>query len=231
MTLPWEDPRVQRGMKALLKLRQERIAAGDKPIGWKVAFGGKGVQEKLGIGAPLVGFLTQGGAVDSGGSVSLAGWKNPLLEPEIAAYMGRDLSAGADRAATEAAIGKIGPVFELIDSERPPENVEWILSGNIAHRHVVLGPSAAGTNGNLSGRIFRRGAEFARADDAQALSGDVVTLVGHVADYLAAFGERLRAGDIVICGSIVPPIPVDPDEDSIRYALDPVGEVTVRFTH
>jgi hypothetical protein len=89
-------------MKALLKLRQERIAAGDKPVGWKVAFGGKGIQEKLGIGAPLVGFLTQGGAVNSGGSVSLAGWKNPLLEPEIAAYMGLDLLAGADRAATPA---------------------------------------------------------------------------------------------------------------------------------
>jgi 2-keto-4-pentenoate hydratase len=153
------------------------------------------------------------------------------LEPEIAAYMGLDLLAGADRAATEAAIGKLGPAFELIDSERPPEDVEWILSGNVAHRHVVLGPSEAGTNGKLSGRIFRRGAEFARADDAQALPGNVVTLVGHVADYLAAFGERLRAGEIVICGSIVAPIPVDPDEDSIRYALDPVGEVTVHFTH
>ena len=230
MNMPWKDPRVQRGMEALLKLRAGRISAGDTAIGWKVTFGAKPIQEKLGIGAPLVGFLMRGRAVASGGNISLAGWTNPVAEPEIAAYMGRDLSSGADRATTEAAIAKLGPVIELIDLERPPEDVEWILSGNIAHRHVVLGPATAAKAEELRGRVFRRGEEFARTDDVQAVAGNVVFLVGHVADYLAAFGEKLTAGDIVICGSIVAPIPVEADEDSIRYTLDPVGEVSVRFS-
>ena len=52
----------------------------------------------------------------------------------------------------------------------------------------------------------------------------------HVADLLAAFGERLSAGDIIIAGSVVPPILVEADETAVAYALDPVGRVSVAFT-
>jgi len=229
MTAPWNDVRVQRGMEKLFKLRAERIAAGDRQIGWKIAFGAKPIQEKLGIGAPLVGYLMRGAAVTTGDAISLNGWKKPIAEAEIAAFMGRDLPAGSDAAATKAAIAKLGPAIEMIDSERPPEDVEWILSGNISNRHVVLGPAAPVAPESLRGRIQRRGQLFARADDPQAMPGSVVTLIAYVADYLAAFGEKLRANDVVICGAIVAPIVVEADEEDFNYALDPVGDVTVRF--
>lgn len=230
MTAPWDDPRVQRGMKELFALRSERLAAGDKAIGWKVAFGGKGIQEKLGITAPLVGFLTQRQSMQSGDTISLAGWAKPIIEPEIAVYMGSDLAAGADRAATTAAIARLGPAYELLDSPVPPEDVEKVLAGNIAHRGVVLGATGAAAIEQMRGRVFRGENECAATDDVQAVPGDPRTLVAYVADYLAAFGENLRAGDVVICGSIVPPIPIEADDDSFRYALDPVGEVLIRFS-
>jgi 2-keto-4-pentenoate hydratase len=50
-----------------------------------------------------------------------------------------------------------------------------------------------------------------------------------VADVISAFGETLRAGQFIICGSIVPPLFIEPDEKSVVYALDPIGEVAVRF--
>jgi len=53
--------------------------------------------------------------------------------------------------------------------------------------------------------------------------------VRHVADVLAGFGERLRAGEIIITGSVVPPLAIEPDEDGIAFELDPVGGVSVRF--
>jgi len=230
MTAPWNDARVQRGMEKLFKLRAERLAAGDMQIGWKIAFGGKAVQDKLGIGAPLVGYLMRSAAVGTGEAVSLGGWKKPIAEPEIAAFIGRDLPANSDSAAAKTAIARLGPAIELIDSEWPPENVERILSGNISHRHVVLGPSAPVDAEVLRGRVSRRGQEFARTDVPQAIPGNVVALLAYVANYLAAFGEKLRANDVVICGSIVTPIPVEPDEEVFGYALDPVGEVAVRFT-
>ncbi len=44
-----------------------------------------------------------------------------------------------------------------------------------------------------------------------------------------AFGERLRAGEIIITGSAVPPLAIEPDEDAIAFEVDPIGGITVRF--
>src|SRR5690606_35639472 len=136
---------------------------------------------------------------------------------------------GSDRAATQAAIAKLGPAIEMVDLQSPPRDVEQVLADNIAHRHVILGPAQAMPIDVLSGRAFRRGAEVARTLEVEALTGDIVDLVRHVANYLAAFGERLRAGELVICGSIMPPMPIEADEQSFGFSLDPVGEVRVRF--
>src|SRR5713101_3324153 len=46
---------------------------------------------------------------------------------------------------------------------------------------------------------------------------------------LAAFGERLRAGDRIICGSLAPPIWVKPG-DRVRVDLGPLGGVEIALT-
>jgi len=136
-------------------------------------------------------------------------------------------------AAAAAAVGALGPAIELADLDVPPNDVEAILTGNIYHRHVLLGPRDATRAGckveGVTGRVFRRGAEAARTSDPQANVGKLVEIVRHVADVLAAFGERLRAGEVIITGSIVPPLFVEPDEDGVAYELDPIGGVSVRF--
>src|SRR5262252_7894340 len=88
----WEDARVIRGMRAQLALRRQRLDAGDAPLGWKVGFAAPAMLERLNITGPLVGFLTRAARVQSGGSVSLAGWVKPVAEPEIAVHIGRDVS-------------------------------------------------------------------------------------------------------------------------------------------
>jgi 2-keto-4-pentenoate hydratase len=91
-------------------------------------------------------------------------------------------------------------------------------------------PARAGSSADgLTCRIIRRGAESARTTDPQANTGRWIDIVRHVADVLAAFGERLRAGEIIITGSVVAPLAIEPDEDAIAFALDPVGNVSVRF--
>jgi len=230
MKKPWQDDRVRRGMDAMWALRRDRIAAGDRHIGWKIAFGPKPVQEKLGISAPLVGFLTESCVLRSGETAKLAGWGRPIAEPEIAVFMERDLGAGADAAAATAAIAKLGPAFELIDSPTPPEDPEVVLKGNIAHRHVVLGPTGMAAPEQMKARVFRGEAEVAGASDVTAAPGDPRVLIAYVAEYLAAFGEKLRAGDLVICGSVVAPIPLETSDETMRFVLEPLGEVSVRFS-
>jgi 2-keto-4-pentenoate hydratase len=229
---PLDDPRIARGMQAQLARRGERIAAGDRALGWKVGFGAPAAMQKLGITAPLVGYLMQSGRVAAGGTVSLAGWTKPVAEPEIAVHIGRD-SPGGDEAAAAAAIVALGPAFELADLNQPPEDVEAVLAGNIYQRHVVLGPpdhTRAGARiEGLTGRLMRRGAEVVRTSDLEANTGPLIALVRHVADLLAACGETLRAGEVIIAGSVVPPVFIEPDETEVAFALDPIGAVSVRF--
>jgi 2-keto-4-pentenoate hydratase len=228
----WDDPRIARGMEKQLAARRARIAAGETPIGWKVGLGAKAAMERLGITMPLVGFMMQKSLVPNGGSVSVAGWTQPVAEPEIAVTMAADLPGGADRAAASAAVGSLGPAIELADLDPPPSDVEAALAGNIFHRNVILGaadPARAGVRlDGLTGLVFRRG-EVARQTDLQANIGDIVDIVAHVADTLAAHGERLRAGDVIITGSIVPPPLIERDETEFAYTLDPMARLSVRF--
>jgi 2-keto-4-pentenoate hydratase len=53
--------------------------------------------------------------------------------------------------------------------------------------------------------------------------------VRHVADVLAAFGGRLSAGEIIITGSVVAPLALEPGEVGIAFEVEPLGNVAVRF--
>lgn len=227
-----DDPRILRGMAAQLGRRRERLDAGERPLGWKVGFGAPAAMRKLAIKAPLIGFLTDQALVATGATVSLAGWSKPAAEPEIAVHMGRDLPGGADRDSAKAAIAGLGPAIELADVDRQPDDVERILAGNIYQRGVIVGPCdasrAGGAADGLHGHIERNGGAFAQTSDPQALTGDLIDIVRHVADTLAAVGQTLRAGQIIITGSIVPPLWVEAGEE-IVFKLDPIGSVSIRF--
>jgi 2-keto-4-pentenoate hydratase len=229
----WEDPRIVRGMKAQLELRRRRLGAGDLPLGWKVGFAAPAMLERLGISGPLVGFLLHSARVRSGTGVSLVGWSKPVAEPEIAVHIGRDLAAGSDRNTAEAAIVGISPAIELVDLDAAPEDPERILGGNIYQRHVVLGtnrPARAGSSARgLTCRILRSGSESACTPDPQRNTGEWIDIVRHVADLLAAFGERLRAGEIIITGSVVAPLTIEPGEEEVAFEVDPIGSVSIRF--
>ena len=231
---PWDHPLIKKGMTAQLAKRRARIAAGEKPLGWKVGMGAPASMQKLGLQAPLVGFLMQRALLASGSTVSLKGYSKPAMEPEIAVYMAGDLPAGASVEAAAAAIRQISPAIEIADLDPVPaaDNLDKVLEGDIFQRHVLLGTQtrAGGSVAGLTSRLIRRGREAARTTDPEALTGQLTAIVAHVASTLAGFGEKLAAGDIIITGSITPPVMIEADETEITHALDPVGAVSVRFT-
>ena len=232
MNNPIKDPRVLHGMEKQLQLRRSRLNTGEKAIGWKVGFGAPSALARLQIEAPLIGFLTDRTLLPTGGTVSITGWVKPAVEPEIAVYMGKDLAGRVDRESAQAAIASIGSAIELADVNFPPDDVERILAENIYNRHVVLGhadPSRAGCRlDDLEASVFRNGTGLARTHDLQALTGDIIDIVCHLANLLSVLGERLRAGEVIIAGSIIPPLWVEPN-DRITYTLEPMRMITVNF--
>ena len=232
MSAAYNDPRILRGMEALLKARQERLESGEKSIGWKVGFGAPASLNSLRIDAPLVGFLTDKVLLRSDPTLSLDGWTKPAAEPEIAVYLGTDLPGDADRETAQAAIAAIGPAIEIADVSFTPQDVEAILAGNIFNRHVILGKadnSRAGCvlNG-LTGRVYRNGQETAVVTDLQALTGNFISIVQHVAHLLASMGQMLYAGEVIITGSIVPPLWIGSGEE-VRFELEPIDNLAVTF--
>jgi 2-keto-4-pentenoate hydratase len=228
----WEDPRVARGLRAQLELRRRRLAEGERPLGWKVAFGAPQARELLGLGAPLIGFLTSRALVEPGAVYSIAGWTKPALEAEIAVHMGSDLGAGAAREETQAAIAALGPALELADLDRPLEELEAVLAENIFQRGIVLGtPDPARAGGDVAGiraRVTADGEEVGATDDPTALTGDLLEVVAHVADIVAAFDETLRAGEVVITGAVLPHV-WPARGQHVELELEPLGSVDVTF--
>jgi 2-keto-4-pentenoate hydratase len=232
MTNASNDPRIVRGMTAQLTVRRQLLHAGHKALGWKLAFGGPAAMERLRTNAPLVGFLTDRALLASGSTVSLSGWTRPAAEPEIAVHIGKDLPGGADRATAIAAIAGLGPAIELADVDHLSDDVEGTLARNIYQRHIVLGAKngrhAGGVLVGLTGRVIRNDVEIAKVTDFQALTGELIDIVRHTANLLAAFGEKLEAGQVIITGSIIPPPWVTPGEELV-FRLEPVDTISVRF--
>ena len=226
----WDDPRVARGLARQHDWRRARLAQGERSLGWKVAFSAPPMLERLGISAPLAGFLTDAVLLESGSTCSLEGWTKAAFEPEIAVHMGQDLEPGSSRADAEAAIAGLGPAIELADLDVSLDELEEVVATNIFNRGLLLDGMRPGADPTgLRGRVLREGHEPQVVEQPTELVGDVVELARHVADLLGAVGERLRAGDAIITGSIIPVIFVEPG-DRVRFELEPVGALEVSFS-
>jgi 2-keto-4-pentenoate hydratase len=233
MIAAWDDPRIASGMRQQLRRRRELLELGEKPLGWKLAFGGPAAMARLQTNAPLVGFLLHRAVVPSQSELSLAGWKKPAAEPELTVYLGKSLTAGSDRNTAINAIAGLGPAIEIADVDHPSEDVEGTLARNIYQRHLVLGPPdtryACGVLTGLRARVQHNEKQIADTTDFEALTGELIVIVQNVANLLAAFGETLDAGQIIIAGSITPPIWVQPGEQ-VTFHLDPLDPISINFS-
>jgi 2-keto-4-pentenoate hydratase len=202
----------------LFELRRERLAAGERPLGWKVGFASASARALLGTDRALVGFLTDGTLLPDGGRCSIAGWGAPVLEAELAVRVGDG-----------GGIVALGVAIELADIEGPKDDADEILVRNIFHRRVLLGPADAERRsaGGVTCRVLHDRVEVAAADDLEALNGPLERIVADVGETLAEHREALRTGDVVIAGSVVPPVPARPG--SWRVELAPLGALAVRL--
>jgi 2-keto-4-pentenoate hydratase len=225
------DARVATGMRALLAARDERVRAGERQIGWKLAFGAPDAAERLGIDRPLVGILMDAGVLEDGATVPVGAWTSPVLEVEIAAHLRRDVAPDASWDEARDAIGGLAAAIELVDIDGPRDDIPAVLAANIFHRHVVLGAVRGGhaTADGVTASVRLDGEEVVATDDPTALTGELVEMLRLTAEQLGACGERLSAGDVVIAGAVVTPQPVVPGR-RIEARVDPLGTLSLALT-
>ena len=199
---------IEQGTEAMLMRRAKILDAGAKPVGWKVGFNVPEIQQKLGIDAPLAGFLTTDSLIEGS-------WDEypVVVESEVAVEIGDD----------GRSIVALLPALELADPPDLDLEIEQILAGNIFHRAVAFGPRVETTDPG-AGRILVNGEEQ-HAVKPEGLE----RMVQAVAARLEAAGEELRAGERIITGVLAPPYEAK-EGDTVRLELEALGGVELRFS-
>lgn len=231
--MTFDDPRLLDGMRAQLQARDAAVGEGARQVGWKLGLGTTAAAEKFVLDRPLVGYLLDRGLLEDGAKVSVGGWTRPVLEPEVAVHIGSDVGPGASYDEVRAAVVGASVAVELVDLHRQPdrpEDVVGVLTGNIFHRHVLLGHLVPGckSSAGLAATVTVDGMDAATAEDASAMTGDLLELVRLTAEQLAAVGERLAAGEVIITGSVVPPVPVTAGQ-RVEVEVATLGSLTISF--
>jgi 2-keto-4-pentenoate hydratase len=210
-----DDP-ITTGTRAALVRRRELLAHGAEPVGWKVGFNLPAPQEKLGIDAPLAGFLTSDTVLESGSTWPLGDDGPVIVESEVGVEIGED----------GRSIVAVMPVIELADPPDLDIGLDAILAGNIFHRAVSFGPRAE-TAGPGAARILVNGEENA-AVPAEEAGARLEEMVDAVAARLDAADEELRSGAVIITGVLAPPHTAEPG-DTVRVELAAAGAAELHF--
>ena len=203
---------IETGTEAMLTRRREILAQGAEPIGWKVGFNVPEIQQKLGIDAPLAGFLTTDSLIEGE-------WDEyPIIvESEVAVEIGDDGQS----------IVALLPALEIADPPDLELELEQILAGNIFHRAVAFGPRVE-TEAPGAGRILVDGEEQ-HSLSADETAANLEAMVEAVAARLEAAGEELRPGERIITGVLAPPHEAK-EGDTVRLELEALGGVELRFS-
>lgn len=201
------DPLLVRALERQLERRAKALSSGAERVGWKL---GMGQRERIG-GGPVIGYLTSASRLESEQTYVTDAADALHADAELALELGEN-----------GRIVAYGVALEIVDLGGPDDAAE-IVAGNVFHRAVAFGAfhhTWAGGEGRLmvDGQIRDR----ARA------AGGYERLVARVGELLAAVGEALEPGDLVITGSIVQ-VPVA-SGDHVVSELTALGRAELRLT-
>jgi 2-keto-4-pentenoate hydratase len=199
-------------------------------IGWKVGLTARAIQEQFGVHEPVFGCLLADGLKQSGHVFRRDELIEPGFENELCIVLGRDVPAGATRDDVAAAIARVHPAFEIIETRGDlTRQLVLALADNAQQKAFVLGPpvgpDALPELSEVEARVSINGAEVA-SGRGEAVLGHPYNSVIWLARKLAEFGERLRAGDYIMCGSFTRQFPLNRG-DRVECTFAGIGTVAV----
>ena len=209
------------------------VAKGDRIIGYKAALTSKAMQRQVGIDEPILGTLLGSRTFSEDSSLSLGAFMVPTLEPEVAVVLKDDLTGpGVTPLDAMAAVQGYLPAVEIGDI-RTGDNVrslqQTILCNTFNGGHIFGAPLAApgGIDLRREGMALYVNGEVAGTATAAEVLGDPINSVVFMANKLGEIGQGLKAGMVLMTGSIVASIKLKAG-DEVFAAFTRLGEVRVR---
>ncbi|HEY5292836.1 MAG TPA: fumarylacetoacetate hydrolase family protein [Burkholderiales bacterium] len=212
--------------------------SGQSIVGWKIAATSTAGQQHIRVDGPLAGCLLSARAVEAGARLSLAGNHMKVAEAEFAFRMARPLPKRAEPysvAEVLAAVASLHPAIEVPDSRYADftrVGAAQLIADVACACWFVLGPATradwrAIDLAQHSVAAYRDGALAGQGSGANVL-GDPRRALAWIANELSAYGDGLRAGEVVITGTCLTPVPVSAG-DSIKADFGELGVVEVGF--
>ena len=219
------------GYAAQESLIEQKCAAGEWVVGFKLGLTSKVKRDALSIHEPVYGRLTSNMLVPAGQPVTLDGLIHPRAEPEIALLIGRPIPPGASVATVMAAVDAVYPAIEVVDSRyAQPFRLVDSVADNAGAARAVLGSRPRSpadlVDLHVLGCVFGFRGGFDTAAGGAAM-GHPAAAVAWLAGALAQRGKRLEPGSIVLTGGLTAAVPLRPG-DRIVAEFDGLGSIEVR---
>jgi 2-keto-4-pentenoate hydratase len=213
------------------------LAGAVPPSGFKIGATGKRMQAYLGVDAPIAGFMRPEDVYQTHADLRFADYIKPGVECEVAVRLVRDLpSRPCSLEQALAAVGDFFAAIEIVENrygDLKELGTPTLLADQMYHCAAVVGEHG-GTDwrrldvATLRGRIA--------VDNGTADEGVTSDLLGHPVNGLAwlagsseaaAFGG-LKAGPVVLLGSVTPPVWLN-GPGVVTVTFPPLPVVTVRI--
>lgn len=215
-----------------------RLTEGDgPPAGYKIGSTTPVMQAYLGIDHPCAGRLARGAIRHSPAELRATDFRRVGVECEIAVRLATDLPARGrphDPTSVAEAVDACMAAIEIVDDRYVDYrglDAATLIADQYFHAGCVLGPAPAGWRdldlAAVEGVMTIAGTAAGRGTGAAVL-GHPFAAVAWLADHLGARGDMLRAGQLVLTGSIVE-VRWPPPGSTVVVILAGLGRAEARF--
>ena len=222
------------------EILKAKLAQGRRVIGWKIGLTSKAMQAALNIDIPDSGILFDDMAFDTGATVPRGRFIQPRVEAEIAFVMksaigGEDVTRDDIIAATD----HVAPAIEILDTRilrADPDTgktriITDTISDNAANAGIVVGNSHHDINAvdlRWIPAIVMKNGEVEETGLGAGVLNDPVESVVWLARRMAAYGQQIEAGQVILSGSFIRPLECLPGSE-IHADFGAFGQVDIAF--
>ena len=216
------------------RMMARRQQAGARIVGKKIGVTSQAVMDMLKVYQPDFGYLLSDMVVASNAAIPMAGLIQPKAEGEIAFILKKDIvGPGVTAAEVLAATDAVATCFEIVDSRVRDWKIriQDTVADNASCGVFVLGDALVSPRGldlYTCGMVFEKNGEIIATGAGAAALGHPANAVAWLANALGRLGVTLKAGEVILSGSLAAMTPVVAG-DSLRVSIGGLGSCGLRF--